>query len=149
MRLKIFILTLLLGGCHSTNVHQTQMEHLYGRYEFHHLGTITTTRGTRDLQNSLIYYHTLWNKWPDNQYGLYNMINQQQTKTMDSLIVSLSEFQSLGLRGLRDTVTVNYNFKGDDPKMKKFMMTKTNDSTYQVIDDKNIGLIHLQEKHYR
>jgi hypothetical protein len=148
IRIAILILTLLLCGCHKANIFQTQMEHLYGRYEFNHQNSIPKTRGIRDLQNSLIYYYTLWNEWPNHPNQLYNLINQQQTKTMDSLIVSLSEFQSLGIQNLDDTVFIEYTFKISENEIEKFEMTRHNDSAYQVIYNRNTELIYLRKKEY-
>jgi hypothetical protein len=146
---KILILTILLGGCHKAAIYQTQMEHMYGRYEYRHEGELVDTRGTRDIKNSLVYYYTLWNQWPTHPTQLYNMINQQQTKTMDSLIVSLSEFKTVDINSTSDTVSVDYNFKSLPDEIKTFRITKSNDSIYNVIDGNNAGLIYLRKKHYR
>lgn len=68
---------------------------------------------------------------------------------MDSLIVSFSEFQWVGINSSSDTVTVDYGFKGQEDEKRTFKMTKSNDSTFNVTNGQNLGLIYLRKKYYR
>jgi len=125
------------------------MERSHGRFSYIHQEASNKTRGMTDLQNSLIFYEKTWNHWPSDTKNLYNLILQQQTRIKDSLIVSLSEFQTLGLQSDQDSVTVQYDFKDNTLGTGQFSMTKLSDSTYMVHDKLIRRLIVVRKRHYR